>query len=160
MKEGPTRRPVRLNRRIGIALVTAILGSLLLMAGALAGAAAFTGGAWREGELFLWALPVGLTATDIATLFLLNGAWLLGPRFARRSWLGAPRYVWVIGGVGLSLAFLRAGEHCRRVCRGGAVRDSRPRRGGNCVLRVAASVRNPPRQTRRPRLTELVRICS
>ncbi len=107
MNERPTQQPVRLNGRTGIALVTAILGSLLFAAGGLAGAAAFTRGAWREGELFLWALPVGLTATDIATFFLLNEAGRLGPRFARRSWLGAPRYVWVLGGIGLLLAFIR-----------------------------------------------------
>ncbi len=107
MKERPTRQPVRLNRRTGIALVTAILGSVLFMVGAFAGVAALTGSAWREGELFLWAVPVGLTATGMATFFLLNEAGRLGPRVARRSWLGAPRYVWVIGGMGLSLAFLR-----------------------------------------------------
>ena len=107
MKERPTRQPVQLNRRIGIAMAIALLGSLLLAAGALAGAVALTRGASREGELFLWACPIGVIATGMAAFFLFNELGRLSPGLARRSWLGVPRYVWIIGGIGFVFMFVR-----------------------------------------------------
>jgi hypothetical protein len=77
------------------------------MAGPLAGAAALTQGNRRQFELYMWAAPIGLTATWMAIFFMLNELGRLGPRLARRSWLGFPRYVWLIGGIGLALALIR-----------------------------------------------------
>jgi hypothetical protein len=74
------------------------------MAGALAGSAAMVHGDSGKGELYLSAAPIGAAVTGIGTLYLLDQLGRLGQRFARRSWLGLPRYIWLIGGVGLVFA--------------------------------------------------------
>lgn len=93
-----------MNRRIGVALSVAASGSLLFMAGALAGSAAMVHGDPAKGELYLSAAPIGAAATWIGSLYLYDQLGRLGPRFARRSWLGLPLYVSLIGGVGLVFA--------------------------------------------------------
>ena len=98
------RQRVRLNRRIGLALAVAGVGSLLFMASALAGSAAMVNGDSGKGELYLSAAPIGVAATWMGGLYLFDQLGRLGPRFARRSWLGLPRYVWLIGCVGLAFA--------------------------------------------------------
>ena len=98
------RQRVRLNRRIGLALAVAGVGSLLFMASVLAGSAAMVNGDSGKGELYLSAAPIGVAATWMGGLYLFDQLGRLGPRFARRSWLGLPRYVWLIGCVGLAFA--------------------------------------------------------
>ena len=101
MNERDRRERVRLNRRMGLALAVAGFGSLLFMAGALAGSVAVVNGDPGKG---LSAAPIGAAATGIGSLYLFDQLGRLGPRFARRSWLGLPRYVWLIGCVGLAFA--------------------------------------------------------
>ena len=95
---------MHLNRQIWLALVVAAVGSLLFMFGALAGSAVMVGGDSGKGELYLSAAPIGAAVTWIGSLYLFDQLGRLGPRFARRSWLGLPRYVWLIGSVGLAFA--------------------------------------------------------
>ncbi|TMF19988.1 MAG: hypothetical protein E6I36_11260 [Chloroflexi bacterium] len=104
MNERDRRERVRLNRRMGLALAVAGFGSLLFMAGALAGSVAMVNGDPGKGEFYLSAAPIGAAATGIGSLYLFDQLGRLGPRFARRSWLGLPRYVWLIGCVGLAFA--------------------------------------------------------
>ncbi|HXJ48685.1 MAG TPA: hypothetical protein VNF91_05910 [Candidatus Acidoferrum sp.] len=85
-------------------MALAVVGSLLFMAGALAGSAAMVNGDWVNGELYLSAAPIGAAAAGIGSLYVFDQLGRLGPRFARRSWLGLPRYVWLIGCVGLVIA--------------------------------------------------------
>jgi len=95
---------VRLNRPIGLAMAAAVVGSLLFLAGALAGSAAMVDGDWGRGQLYLSAAPIGAAATGIGSLYLFDRLGRLRPRFARRSWLGLPRYVWLIGWIALAFA--------------------------------------------------------
>lgn len=74
------------------------------MVAALAGSAAMVNGDSGKGELYLSAAPIGAAATGIASLYLFDQLGRLGPRFARRSWLGLPRYIWLIGCIGLAFA--------------------------------------------------------
>jgi len=57
-----------------------------------------------KGELYLSAATIGAAATGIGSLYAIDQVGRLGPRLARRSWLGLPRYVWLIGCVGLAFA--------------------------------------------------------
>ena len=97
------RERVRLNRRMVLAVAVAAAGSLLFLAGALAGSAVMVGDSGK-GELYLSAATIGAAATGIGSLYAIDQVGRLGPRLARSSWLGLPRYVWLIGCVGLAFA--------------------------------------------------------
>ncbi len=103
MTERPSAEKIHVTRRIAVALLVAFLGSL-------GGAAAVAGGSldlsisWVRGQLLIAAGLVGVTVTGLAACFILAEAGRLPSGLTARSWLGLPKYIWIVGSAGLLFA--------------------------------------------------------
>lgn len=107
MSDGHPRDRTRITRRIAIALSIMVLGSLVGALGVFASAVATD---LIQGQLMLAVAILGFTVTGIAWGFVANDSKRWPSDLGLALWFGLPRYVWIIGGIGLALALGGVGD--------------------------------------------------
>jgi hypothetical protein len=107
VKNGEPRDRIRVTRRIAIALAIIVFGSVVGAAGVFASAVASD---LLQSQLTLAVGIFAFTVIGVAACFIVNDSVGLPSGLGLASWFDVPRYVWIIGGIGLVMVLVSVGD--------------------------------------------------